>query len=207
MQYPTKTVGYARVSTDEQSTVNQIDKLKANGVTVVFCDEGVSGTKAPMERAEYRAMIKYLQEHPSIKTIVLYELSRLGRNMQKSIETFIGLEKEGFTIWSLTEEWTHTGDPNMRSLMLAIVSWMNEQEQKRLSARTKLGMDRVKKYGSKSGKPIGKPRKNPERSEVESMRNDRLSWHKIADRLGMEVSTLYRYRMQWRRQDLGRSEA
>ncbi|MCK9570294.1 recombinase family protein [Candidatus Pacearchaeota archaeon] len=202
MQYPSKTVGYARVSTDDQTTVNQIDELRKNGVTVIFCDEGISGTKAPMERAEYRAMIKYLQEHPDTKTIVIYELSRLGRNLWKSIETFIGLEKEGYTIWSLTEEWTHASEPSMRNLMLMLVSWMNEQEQKRLSARTKLGMDRVRKYGSKSGKPIGKPKKNPDRIEVEAMRSTGLSWHKISDRLGLEISTLYRYRMQWKRADL-----
>ena len=204
MQYPTKTVGYARVSTDEQSTVNQIDKLKDHGVSVIFCDEGISGSKAPLERAEYRAMIKYLQDHPDVKTIVLYELSRLGRNMQNSINTFIDLEKDGYIIWSLTEDWTHNSSVEMRRLMIAIVSWMNERELARLSARTILGMDRVRKYGSKSGKPIGKPSKNPDRVEVNAMRNQGLSWHKIADRLGLEVSTLYRYRMQWKRKDLGR---
>ena len=204
MQYPTKTVGYARVSTDEQSTINQIDKLKANGVSVIFCDEGISGTKAPLERAEYRAMMAYLKEHPEVKTIVLYEVSRLGRNMQNSINTFIDLEKEGYIIWSLTEDWTHNSSVEIRKLMIAIVSWMNERELARLSARTKLGMDRVRKYGSKSGKPIGKPRKSPERSEVNSLRGQGMSWHKIADRLGLEVSTLYRYRMQWKRIDLGR---
>lgn len=205
MQYPTKTVGYARVSTDEQTSVNQIDELRKNGITVIFCDEGISGTKAPMERAEYRAMIKYLAEHSDVKTIVIYELSRLGRNMSKSIETFVGLENSGYTIWSLTEDWTHTAEPGMRSLMLAIVSWMNEQELKRLSGRTRLGMDRVKKYGSKSGKPIGKPRKNPDKNEVFDMKNQGLSWHKVADRLGLEVSTLYRYRMRWKREELGRA--
>jgi DNA invertase Pin-like site-specific DNA recombinase len=204
MQLPEKCVGYARVSTDEQTGINQIDKLKDAGVKVIFCDEGVSGTKAPMERAEYRAMIKYLQEHPDTKTIVIYELSRLGRNMQKSIETFVGLETDGYIIWSLTEDWTHNSEPSMRSLMLVIVSWMNEQEIKRLSGRTKVGMDRVRKYGSKSGKPIGKPRKEPSEETVRILKESGKNWKQIAFDLGMEVSTLFRYRQTWKRKELGR---
>jgi len=204
MQCPEKCVGYARVSTDEQTGVNQIDKLKESGVKVIFCDEGVSGKLAPMERAEYRAMIKYLAEHPDTKTIVIYELSRLGRNMQKSINTFLDLETDGYVIWSITEDWTHTSEPSMRSLLLTIFSWMNEQELKRLSARTKAGMDRVRKYGSKSGKPIGKPRKEPNPDTVKSLRDHGVSWKQIAQELGMETSTLYRYRQLWKRRALGR---
>lgn len=206
MQCPEKSVGYARVSTNEQTTINQIDVFKKHGVKIMFCDEGISGSKAPMERAEYRAMIKYLKEHPEYKTIIIYEMSRLGRSFQNSINTFLDLEKEGITVWSLTEEWTHNGDPMSRNLMLSIVSWMNEAELKRLSARTKLGMDRVRKYGSKSGKPIGKPRKEPNREIVMQMVADKKKWKFIADTLHMEVSTLFRYRQQWKRDDLGRGK-
>jgi DNA invertase Pin-like site-specific DNA recombinase len=204
MQVPENCVGYVRVSTNEQTTVNQIDILKRAGVKVFFADEGVSGMKDPIERAEYRAMIRYLKEHPGVKTIVIYELSRLGRNMQKSINTFLDLEKEGYTIWSLTEEWTHSSEPGMRSLMLTIISWVNEQERNRISSRTKAGMDRVRKYGSKSGRPIGRQRKDPDEATVKTLRDSKMSWHKIADQLGMEISTLYRYRMIWKHKELGR---
>jgi len=200
-----KLIGYARVSTDEQSSVNQIDKLKEFGVTVIFKDDGVSGKKLALERPEYREMIRYLGTHPDIKTIVVYELSRLGRNMLDAITTFINLEKQGYRIWSLTETWTHQEDPNMRNFMILIVSWMNEQELIRLSQRTKAGMDRVRKYGSKSGKPIGHPSKAPDRGVVMDLRdNQKKSWKFIADTFHMDISTLFRYRRDWKRRDLGR---
>ena len=57
-----KAVGYARVSTGEQVIVNQVDKLKHSGVSVIFCDEGISGKRLAMERPEYREMIRYLEK-------------------------------------------------------------------------------------------------------------------------------------------------
>ena len=147
MQDSKKTVGYARVSTDEQTSVNQIDKLKADGVTVIFSDEGISGKRPALERPEFREMIKYLEKHPEVRRIVTYELSRLGRNLLDSITTFLNLESKGYMIWSLTESWTHQEDPAMRSFMVLVVSWMNEQELKRLSTRTKAGMERLRYMG------------------------------------------------------------
>lgn len=206
MHDKTNMIGYARVSTDEQTSINQIDKLKEFGVTILFKDDGVSGKKLALERPEYREMIRYLTSHPNVKTIVVYELSRLGRNMLDSITTFINLEKQGYRIWSLTETWTHQEDPGMRNFMILIVSWMNEQELIRLSQRTKAGMDRVKKYGSKSGLPIGHPRKDPDKEIVLNLRKEGKSWKFISDLFKMDISTLFRYRRDWKRKELGREE-
>jgi DNA invertase Pin-like site-specific DNA recombinase len=198
--------GYIRISTNEQHSINQEDKLREFGVTIFFKDEGVSGSKLAMERTDFKEMMKYIKEHPAIKTIVVYELSRLGRNMLDAITMFITLEKQGYRIWSLTEDWTHQDDPSMRSLMLLIVSWMNEMELKRLSQRTKAGMDRVKLYGSKSGKPIGRPVVGLDKDIVMNLRKEGKSWKFIADTFKTDISTLFRYRKNWRRKELGREE-
>jgi putative DNA-invertase from lambdoid prophage Rac len=204
MQDSKKTVGYARVSTDEQTSVNQIDKLKADGVTVIFSDEGISGKRPALERPEYREMIKYLESHPQIKRIVTYELSRLGRNLLDSITTFLNLESKGYMIWSLTESWTHQEDPAMRSFMVLVVSWMNDQEVKRLSTRTKAGMDRAKIHGTKSGKPIGRQPKMPDKETVLKLKEDGKSWKEISSIFSIDESTLFRYRQSWHRKELGR---
>jgi DNA invertase Pin-like site-specific DNA recombinase len=204
MQDTTKCVGYARISTNEQNSVNQIDVLKKEGVSVIFCDEGISGAKPAMSRADYRAMVKYLEEHKEVTTIVTYELSRFGRNLQDSINLFLDWEKQGYHIYSISEQWTHQSDPNMRSLMVLIVSWMNQQELIRDSQRIKVGMERAMMHGTKSGKPIGREPKKPDIKKITDMRNDGLSWHKIADTCGMEVSTLFRYRKSWKLESLGR---
>lgn len=211
MQYSKESVGYARVSTKEQFAVNQIDELKKTGITVLFYDEGVSGKIPAMQRAEFKHMIDYIGQHQDVKRIVVYEVSRLGRNMLDSVNTFISLEQKGIHIISLKETWTHQEDPNIRPLLVMIMSWVNAQELQRLSDRTKLGMERVKKYGSESGKPIGRPALEPVRTEVFAMRDGKLDekgkqwpWCKVAAKLGMDSTTLYRYRMKWKAQDLGR---
>jgi putative DNA-invertase from lambdoid prophage Rac len=195
-----KTVGYARVSTDEQISKNQVDKLRESGITIIFCDEGISGKRLALERPEYREMIKYLEQHPDIKTIAVYELSRLGRNMQDSINTVLNLEKSGYNIWSLTEEWTHTIDTNTRPLLIAFFSWMNEQELIRLSKRTKAGLDRARAQG----KILGRPVKELDRETVTTLQNEGKSWKEISSIFRVDESTLFRYRQKWKRKDLGR---
>jgi DNA invertase Pin-like site-specific DNA recombinase len=44
-------------------------------------------------------------------------------------------------------------------LLVAIFSWVAEQEREQRSARTKAGLARVRKNGSKSGRAIGRPRR------------------------------------------------
>jgi DNA invertase Pin-like site-specific DNA recombinase len=197
-------VGYARVSTKEQTTLNQVDLLKKDGVIAVFCDDGVSGTKPALDRTEYREMMRYLSAHPDTRMIKVYELSRLGRNMQDVINTFLDLEKQGYIIWSLTEAWTQQTDKTMRELMMLIVSWMNKQELTRLSQRTKDGMNRARDHGTKSGKPIGKPPADPNKELVEHMRKEGKKWGEIAGVFHMDTSTLFRYRQVWKRKEINR---
>jgi DNA invertase Pin-like site-specific DNA recombinase len=165
----------------------------------------VSGKILAMQRSEFKEMIRYLDTHKEINTIYVYELSRMGRNLLDAITTFIQLEERGYRIKSLSEPWTHTEDPAMRKFMIMIVSWLNEQELHRLSDRTKEGMARVKKYGSKSGNPIGRPAIIPDKETVEKLKADGKKWGEIAAIFRMDVTTLYRYRKVWKRKELGRS--
>jgi putative DNA-invertase from lambdoid prophage Rac len=197
-------VGYCRVSTGEQVIENQIDKLREAGITVIFADKGISGSIPAKERPDYKEMMKYLDSNPDIKTIVVFEISRLGRQFQDSVNTFLDLEKRGVMVYSLTEGWTQVQDPVMRPLLVAIMSWVNDQALTSLKHRIKAGIEHAKKYGTKSGIPIGKPSKNIDRTTVETLRASGMSWHKIADNIGCEVSTLYRNRKSWDAKDLGR---
>ena len=67
-------------------------------------------------------MILYIEKHPEIKTIAVFEVSRLGRSFKDSIDTFLELEKNGRMVYSLSEEWTHVRDKNVRPILMAIMS-------------------------------------------------------------------------------------
>ncbi|GAA3276874.1 hypothetical protein GCM10020258_57880 [Sphingomonas yabuuchiae] len=68
-------IGYARVSTADQSLDAQIDALTKAGCTVIY-SEHASGTKDT--RAELAQALKALR---SGDTLVVWRLDRLGRNL------------------------------------------------------------------------------------------------------------------------------
>lgn len=195
-------IGYVRISKVEQESENQIIQLKKNGVTVIFLDEGISGKKEAKKRPEFNRMLKYIEEHPSVKTIFVYDLSRIGRSMMDALTNFIEIEKKGVMIISLTEPWTQTTDQNIRPMLVAVVSWLNEQELVRLSNRVKAGIERARK----EGKQIGQPVKYIDRAVVIELRKKGLSWTKIAAKFDIDPSTIHRKRLQWKEQDLGRRD-
>ena len=81
-----KALGYARVSISEEHIENQIQAIeefcKANGLELlkVFRDVGVSGSKPAFEREGFKQMLEACKLL-DIKTIVIYDLTRLGRDL------------------------------------------------------------------------------------------------------------------------------
>lgn len=197
-------VGYARVSKIEQESENQILKLKAHGVTRIYCDEGISGKTDAKSRPEFKRMLKYIAEHPTDEgyQIIVFELSRIGRSMLDTLNTFVELENGGVQILSLTESWTQTGDPSIRQLIVGIVSWLNQEELKRLSTRTKAGIERARAQG----KQIGAPKKKVDQDLVMALRKEGISWNRIAAQLNIDPITLYRRKRKWKALELGRED-
>jgi hypothetical protein len=70
----------------------------------------------------------------------------------------VALDGAGGELVSVREPWLDTGGP-VRDLLLAIFSWVAEQELRRLVERTRAGIERARAKGTKSGKAIGRPRR------------------------------------------------
>ncbi|MDT3888755.1 recombinase family protein, partial [Staphylococcus aureus] len=73
-------IGYARVSTKDQSLDGQIDTLKEFGCERIF-SEKISDRK--VKRTELDKCLDYLREGD---TLVIYKLDRLGRTTKQLIE-------------------------------------------------------------------------------------------------------------------------
>lgn len=197
----TQQVGYARTSTGSQEIENQLKQLKEMGITKFYVDEGISGTKIAMNRPDFKRMINDITNSTDKDCIIwVFEISRIGRNWEDSITTFINLEKQGIQVFSITETWTQTSNPDMRKLLLSIVSWLNEQEVKRLSTRVKAGLERA----VSQGKILGRPFKNVSPDLVSQMLEDGKNRREIADNLNIGYSTVYRRELQWKKDRLGR---
>ena len=90
-------VGYARVSTLDQSQDLQLDALRKAGCKKVFV-ETISSAKDV--RPQLAAALEYLRTGD---TLVVWKLDRLARSMKQLIETVDTLKAEGVGFRSLTE--------------------------------------------------------------------------------------------------------
>jgi DNA invertase Pin-like site-specific DNA recombinase len=90
-------IGYARVSTYEQTLNLQRDALQQAGCSKIFTDTA-SGAKA--ERKGLDEALDYVRKGD---TLVVWRLDRLGRSLPHLIATLAGLEGRGIGFKSLTE--------------------------------------------------------------------------------------------------------
>src|SRR5919206_4551113 len=90
-------IGYARVSTHDQTLNLQLDCLKQAGCTRIFEDH-ISGTKA--ERPGLQDAMSHLRGGD---TLVVWRLDRLGRSFRHLIDTITELQQQGIGFKSLQE--------------------------------------------------------------------------------------------------------
>ena len=83
-------IGYARVSTFEQSTDTQIDRLRAAGCTTIR-PEKVSG-KSRDARPELATILDFMRQGD---TLVVVKLDRLGRDTRDVLNIVHELEAKG----------------------------------------------------------------------------------------------------------------
>src|SRR6478672_2973806 len=91
-------IGYARVSTDDQTLALQLDALKQAGCTRIHRDVA-SGAKA-----DRPGLTRVLEELRTGDTLVVWRLDRLGRTLKQLIELVTTFEERGIGFRSLTEQ-------------------------------------------------------------------------------------------------------
>src|SRR5687767_2951828 len=94
---------YSRVSTFDQDNASAISDLKAYAkyrkykVLKVF-EEKITGASKASERNEFKKLLHYV-ESEKIDTILVWELSRLGRSMMDVLNTIEDLSKKGINVY------------------------------------------------------------------------------------------------------------
>ena len=149
------TVGYIRVSTEEQSTEkNKADILMfahKNGLGIVnFVEEKVSGKKSWKDR-KICSVISSMGEKDNL---IVPELSRLGRSMLEIMEILSIAKQKNINIYSVKGNWRL--DESIQSKIIAMAfSMAAEIERDLISSRTKEALRAVKAKGVKLGRPKG----------------------------------------------------
>ena len=92
-------VGYARVSTTDQTLALQRDELTKAGCTRIFTDTA-SGSRT--DRTGLDQSLSFLRDGED--TLVVWRLDRLGRSLRHLIDTIGALQERGIGFKSLQEQ-------------------------------------------------------------------------------------------------------
>jgi DNA invertase Pin-like site-specific DNA recombinase len=76
--------------------------------------------------------------------------------MTGSINTVLDCDRLGVPVLSVREGWLDTSGP-VRPLLVAIFGWVAEQERSRLIERTRAGLERARRQGTRLGRLPASP--------------------------------------------------
>lgn len=160
-------IGYARVSTEDQSTEAQILDLKKAGCAEIF-RENASG--ADRERPQLKAVLNRVRKGD---TLVVVRIDRLARSLAHLLDVIDTLDRKGVAFKSLGDP-IDTGSPQGK-FTLQILGAVAEFERSLIRERTRAGIRAAKAIGKRPGNP-GLIDKDPiARRRVARARGDRVS--------------------------------
>jgi len=154
---------YTRVSTDRQTTQNQLDALQGwaarsgHEVVAVYEDKGISGAKGREHRPAFDKALKGCTRR-EFDILAVWSSDRLGRSLPHLVEVLSTIRDTGTGLY-IHSQALDTSTSSGRALfgMLAVFA---ELEREIITDRIHAGIARAKKHGTKSGKAIGRPRTN-----------------------------------------------
>jgi DNA invertase Pin-like site-specific DNA recombinase len=177
-------IGYARVSTSDQTLDLQKDALEKAGCTRIFTDTA-SGAKA--ERIGLDEAMSHLREGD---TLVVWKLDRLGRSLKHLIETITGLNNRKTGFKSITEAIDTTTSGG--KLIFHIFGALAEFERDIIKERTQAGLNAARARGRKGGRPKALTPKTAQ--QALTLYNDKTNTiDEICRTLKISRATLYRY--------------
>ena len=154
----------------------------------IYVEQGRSSKRG----AQKRPLFERMKRDASLRRftrLLVWKVSRLGRDMREVISTVYELADLGVTIVPVKSQ---TGPVNtaMGRLLWAIQAWYGEMENEERSENVRLGQARAREQG----KEIGRPREvgNEMEQQILALRADGHGYKVIAQRTGVARSTVRR---------------
>lgn len=188
---------YARVSTQDgrQETENQLAQLRA------YCEragyevyreyvDNESGRKGRGEREAFGRLFADA-ERRRFGLVLFWSLDRFSREgIRKTIHYLQRLEHLGIRFRSHTETYLDTDNELVSHILLGVLSYFAELEARKVSERTKAGLERARSEGKHIGRPDGFELWAP---ELARLREAGYSQGAMARETGLSYNTVKSY--------------
>ena len=183
---------YARVSTSDQTTENQVRELTdwadraGHEVVTVYDDNGVSGAKGREYRKEFDKLLKGAVRR-EFDLVAAWSVDRLGRSLQDLIGFLQDLHGAGVDLY-LHQQALDTTTPRGKA-MFQMMGVFAEFERSMISERVKAGLARTKAKGTKLGRPKTSPQTE---RQIRKLRSKGMGMLAIGKELGVGTSVVQR---------------
>jgi DNA invertase Pin-like site-specific DNA recombinase len=183
---------YARVSTDKQSTENQLLELRTLctklGYTIVqeYTDNGISGAKSRDERPALNDLLKDATRR-KFDMVMCWSIDRLGRSLQHLVEILNELQALKVDLY-FQQQGMDTSTPSGR-MIFSVFGAIGEFERNLIRERVLAGQQRAKANGVKLGRPS--KMNDGMKSAVKLLREKGMGIKQIARQLQIGVGTVY----------------
>ena len=179
---PMRAVIYARVSTGEQTTENQVLELKKvadrNGWDIeAIYEDTISGAKA--KRPELNKLLKGVVRK-DFDVVMVWDVSRLGRSLKHLVELLEDFNTKGVNLY-FHQQGIDTTTPSGK-MMFQMCGVFAEFERSILQERVKAGLERARAQGKTLGRPKVPPIKV---HKIKELREQGLSLRAIAKKTGI----------------------
>lgn len=184
-----RTFVYARVSTADQTTDNQVREVEAAGFKVDpkrVIAETISGSTAAMQRPGFARLVDRLETGD---VLIVTKLDRLGRNAMDVRTTVEQLASEGVRVHCLALGGVDLTSPAGKMTM-AVISAVAEFERDLLIERTQAGLSRAKSEGKTLGRPSALT--SEQLTEVRRKRSEGVSLGTLAKAYGVSRAAIQR---------------
>lgn len=176
-------IGYARVSSEQQSIGLQVDALKKAGCKKIFSDKmsGIYKKRPGLDDA-----LSLLRKGD---TLVIWKLFRLGRNLKGFIELVGELNERGINFQSITDGIDTTTPKGL--FFFHVLASLARMERELLIERTKAGLLAARKRGRLGGRPRAMtPNKVKAARKLIAEGSPPKA---VAQDFGVSIQTLYRW--------------
>ncbi|MGO8738793.1 recombinase family protein [Rhodoblastus sp.] len=173
-------IGYARVSTGDQSNDAQVEKLKAAGCSVIRAEK-VSG-KSREGRDELATILDFIRPGD---VLCVVKLDRLGRSTRDVLNLVHELEQKGAALRVL--EPAISTDGPMGKMVLTVLGMVAEMELGFIKERQRTGIEAAKAKGVYKGRPV-----TLDHEKVRQLAKNGLGATAIAGAMGCSRGAVYK---------------